>query len=62
MAFAKCGLLVRFREEVEYVLAAVTVEVAAVAGAIALDAEDVGGWRGGVGVGVGDVAGDEGGR
>ena len=57
MAFRKCGLIVGFCNVAEYAAAAVGTEVAAVVGAVALDAEDVGGW-GGRG---GDVAGEEGG-
>lgn len=57
--FRECGLRVRFADVVEYVAAAAGAEVAAVARAVALDAEDVGG---GVAGWVGDVAGEEWGR
>lgn len=60
MTFRECGLIVGLCNVVEYAAAAVGAEVAAVVGAVALDAEDVGGWGGGGG-GGGDVAGEEGG-
>lgn len=56
MAFGKCGLQVRFGYVVEDVAAAVGAEVATVVRAVALDAEDVGEWEGGVG--GGDVGGE----
>lgn len=57
MAFRECGLIVGFCNVAEYAAAAVGAEVAAVVGAVALDAEDVGGWSGR----GGDVAGEDGG-
>ena len=49
MAFGKCGLHVGLADEVECVAAAVGVEVVAIARAVALEVNDVGGWGGGVG-------------
>lgn len=55
--FGKSGLFIGFGEVVEYIVAAMGAEIVAVVDAVALDAENVGGLGGG----VGDVAGDEGG-
>ena len=57
MPFGKSGLFIGFGEVVEYIVAAMGAEIVAVVDAVALDAENVGGLGGG----VGDVAGDEGG-